>query len=407
MNSSMVGHVRWKRKLTFIGMQKQEDDAVQLARLHLFVLVAICFYHLTAAAPPMSDCYALDRNGYLYDFTDKIGKELEFTGQQGSDLVVRFCEDVQNRSQNGYVNYGRFDPQKIFMKGSGEFDFLQVYRYGDLVHCEHNGYNLMGREAEVNIICGVCYGKVFCKDDFGCICNISYHHKFCRVKVVIAINCSSPGSHILPGLSIGFNPKGWEVVNNGITQSGFYRPVHDFSYGTEQKSLYLYLTAASSVASTIGNPYFQVTPNNGLSVELFGTAATSAALTAEAPTIVEVNWQCEISRERPYEVSIVIPLDGYDSIIFYLCKLCENQDPPRSTGSVWATFVLLSFIILGIVFCCVTFLFREKFDNKDRGGSSCYPINQDTNAIGSNSWDGIQFSKIGPKRVSQFNYGTL
>lgn len=310
-------------------------------RLFLTSVAMFWFCTITAAAHPASKCYAMDRNNYLYDFTDKVGKEMEFNGQ-GSDLVVRFCRDVQNRSQNGYVNYGRFAPENLFTNGSSEVDFIQFYRYGDLIHCEHNGYELMGRETKVNIICARCADGAPCKDDFGCICNVSYDHTLCRVEVVVAINCSGHTPRIVPGFTIGFSARGGEVVDNGITQWGFFKDFYDYSFVTNQRSVFLYFTSISSLSSNVGRPSFQVNPAKGLSVELLGTAASGVPPTTETPTILEVKWQCNIAREDPYVVKITVPVKGYDPVIFFLGKLCASQEKSAIGGrSGWETFGVL------------------------------------------------------------------
>ncbi|ONM31229.1 hypothetical protein ZEAMMB73_Zm00001d040366 [Zea mays] len=112
--------------------------------------------------------------------THLIGNVFEYKeqGSPRSDLVVEFCKDVQKRSQEGYLEFGRFVSPHSFLTGSGPIDYIQKMHNGDLVHCETT-FHKMGRTAQVNIICGHCSNKV-CKDEQGCICNISYHERMCR-----------------------------------------------------------------------------------------------------------------------------------------------------------------------------------------------------------------------------------
>ncbi|KAL6993510.1 hypothetical protein U1Q18_011622 [Sarracenia purpurea var. burkii] len=103
---------------------------------------------------PSSKCYALDNSSHIYDFSSWIGQPFEYDGKD-SDLVVRFCKDVESRSQTGYVDFGRFDNFNYFVAGSGQVNFVQEFYNGDLINCEHS-YDKMGRTAQVNIICGSC-----------------------------------------------------------------------------------------------------------------------------------------------------------------------------------------------------------------------------------------------------------
>ncbi|ONM31230.1 hypothetical protein ZEAMMB73_Zm00001d040366 [Zea mays] len=147
-------------------------------------------------------------------------------GSPRSDLVVEFCKDVQKRSQEGYLEFGRFVSPHSFLTGSGPIDYIQKMHNGDLVHCETT-FHKMGRTAQVNIICGHCSNKV-CKDEQGCICNISYHERMCRVIVELAIRCVKSGPRVFKGFTVGFHPRSSEIVYNGFTQPGFEQPHHGF-----------------------------------------------------------------------------------------------------------------------------------------------------------------------------------
>jgi len=102
-----------------------------------------------ANTAPGSNCYAVDKNDYIYDFTKLVGKKFEYEGKN-SDLAVRFCKDVQDRSDSGYVDFGHFEPSNYFAPGTGNADFVQKYYFGDLQHCEQHGFDKMGRSAQVS-----------------------------------------------------------------------------------------------------------------------------------------------------------------------------------------------------------------------------------------------------------------
>lgn len=81
-------------------------------RLLLAVLVVSLAHHATSFQSLRSECYTLDKDNFLYDFTDWIGKEFQYTeAQDGSTYTLRFCKDMQVRSGQSIVNYGRFSPE--------------------------------------------------------------------------------------------------------------------------------------------------------------------------------------------------------------------------------------------------------------------------------------------------------
>ncbi|XP_057445374.1 uncharacterized protein LOC130737579 isoform X2 [Lotus japonicus] len=129
---------------------------------------------------PTSNCYAFDNSSRIFDFSSWIGYLWEYDDvKEGSDLVIRFCKDVERRSQTGYVDFGRFDRFNYFVAGSGQSDFVQEFYNGDLMGCEQT-FDKMGRTEQVNIICGSCLNGQ-CKGRPGCICNVTYESK-CRIQ---------------------------------------------------------------------------------------------------------------------------------------------------------------------------------------------------------------------------------
>ncbi|RCV24042.1 hypothetical protein SETIT_5G053400v2 [Setaria italica] len=341
--------------------------------IHLLIAVllalAAIYVHVPATAiivVPNSNCYTFDNESRLIDFTHLVGKEYEYNeqGLQRSDLVVEFCKDVQKRSQEGYIEFGRFVSSRSFLFGSGPTDYIQRFHNGDLVHCETT-FKMMGRTAQVNIKCGHCSNKA-CRDEQGCICSISYDERMCRVLVELAIPCSKSGPRVFKGFTVGFHPRSSEIVYNGLTQLGFEQLHHGFSFQTEQIHVSLYLSAMSSLAGLVGKPTLKVNPAKGLSVTLTGSGLNGAMPTTLSPTVLNVDWRCEIARSSPYEVNILIPVEGYDPIEFTLTKECGYaQEKESDLMKGWATFGIISciFVILSTLLCCGGFIYKTRVEH--------------------------------------------
>ncbi|KAJ4808108.1 hypothetical protein LUZ62_020674 [Rhynchospora pubera] len=317
-----------------------------------------------SAVLPTSNCYALDNNSRLLDFTDWIGHPFEYDRKDG-DLVVRFCKDVEKRSQAGYIDFGHYTSSHYFTPGPEPLDFTQKFHSGDLMNCEHT-FDKMGRTAQVNIVCGSCLTSS-CKGDLGCICSVSYDKTMCSVLIELAIPCTNRGPRIFKGFTVGFNPRSWEIVYNGMTQHGFEKAYNEFSFGTDQTQLSLYITAISSLSGLVGKPVFQVYPQRGLEVKLSGSAANGAAPSTLSPSVLSVNWKCDIAQENPYEVRMQIPIEGYDPIEFTLTKICEyKQASEGDSMRGWATFGILSCVMvaLSFIFCCGGFIYKTRVQNQ-------------------------------------------
>ncbi|RVX16634.1 hypothetical protein CK203_006162 [Vitis vinifera] len=56
---------------------------------------------------PSSNCYALDNSSHIFDFSSWLGQPFEYDGKD-SDLVVRFCKDVESRSQTVVIRTATF-----------------------------------------------------------------------------------------------------------------------------------------------------------------------------------------------------------------------------------------------------------------------------------------------------------
>jgi hypothetical protein len=82
-------------------------------------------------------------------------------------------------------------------------------------------------------------------------------------------------------------------VENGMAHWGYDSGHVDYSFVTQQSRVYLYLTARSSEANNIGKPSFKVYPEEGLSVQLDGTASNGLPPTTESPTILQIDWRCK------------------------------------------------------------------------------------------------------------------
>lgn len=393
-----------------------------------YAFLAICLYSPFASSVvvPYSNCYALDNNSRLLDFTDWIGHVLTHEGKDG-DLVVRFCKDVEFRSQMGYIDFGRFETSKYFVAGSGSIDFIQGFYNGDLTNCEHT-FDKLGRTAQVNIICGSCLSGG-CKGEFGCICNKTYDSSKCRVIVEIAIPCAKHESRVFEGFTVGFHPRTWEVVYNGLTQIGFEKLHHEFSFGTDQLQVPLYLTAISSLAGLVGKPSYKVYPDEGLEIGLSGSAASGVAPTTLSPSVLLLNWRCERIHDSPYEIYISIPVEGYDPIEFTLTKFCGyTQEREGDSLRGWATFGVIScvLIVLSVVSCCGGFIYKTRVEHQ-RGlyalpgmtilsacleavsGTGADRLGNDSNgnSVSQASWQRVSTTSQGTQRTSERRYGSI
>ncbi|KAJ9172732.1 hypothetical protein P3X46_015942 [Hevea brasiliensis] len=331
----------------------------------LFILVSAIITQaprIASVAVPSSSCYVLDNSSRLVDFSSWIGHEFEYEGKGNTDLAVRFCKDVEKRSQTGYVNFGRFDKFNYFASGSGHVDFVQRFYNGDLANCERS-YDKLGRTAQVNIICGNCLNRR-CKGELGCICNITYDSD-CRVFVELAVLCEKRGPRVFKGFTVGFHPRSWEIVYNGLTQPGYEKSYQDFSFSTEQAHVTLYMTAIASLSTLVRKPFVKVLPEKGLGVSLSGSGAIGNSPSTLSPTMLIVNWRCLEVRDTPYEVNVTIPIEGYEPIQFFLTKKCErreNQEEDSRRG--WAIFGVIScvFFVSSTLFCCAGFIYKTRVE---------------------------------------------
>ncbi|KAH9663015.1 G-protein coupled receptor [Citrus sinensis] len=349
-----------------------------------------------AVAVPRSKCYALDNSSRIVDFSSWIGLPFEYEDKD-SDLVVRFCKDVERRSQMGYVDFGRFDGFNGFVAGSGHVDFVQGFYNGDLLKCE-DSYDKRGRTAQVNIICGNCSNGQ-CKDRlrvcllvgtgtadclviildamfFSFTAYFNINRPCLRAFVELAIPCEKPGPRVFEGFTVGFNPRSSEIVYNGMTQIGFQRSHHEFSFRTEQINVALYISAIASVSTLVRKPSFKVSPEKGLNVKLSGSGATGSPPTTLSPTVLIVDWRCEKAHSMPFGVNITIPIEGYEPVQFFLTKMCEyRQDQGGDSARGWATFGVIScmyeiptqflslkFIVASTLFCCGGFIYKTRVE---------------------------------------------
>ncbi|KAJ0989042.1 hypothetical protein J5N97_007398 [Dioscorea zingiberensis] len=398
------------------------------AKLAFLIGVILVNVHLAASVVmPSSNCYALDNSSYLADYTDWIGHPFEYDGKDGDDLVIRFCKDVESRSQTGYVDFGRYATNHYFVPGPAPVNFVQGFYNGDLMSCEHS-FDKMGRTAQVNILCGNCLSGA-CKGQLGCICSVVYDAIKCRVIIELAIPCVKRGPRVFEGFTVGFHPRSWEVVYNGMTQLGYEKPHHGFSFQTEQTYLSLYLTAMSSLSGLVGKPTLKINPDKGLKVELSGSAASGSAPTTLSPSILIVNWRCLSAHDIPYEIFISIPIDGYDPVEFTLTKLCDyKQGDENDSTRGWATFGVLSciFIVLSMLFCCGGFIYKSRVE-RQRGldalpgmsilsacletvtGPRGYTLGDDIrrNFANQSSWDDQPASAPGTQGASERKYGSI
>ncbi|GAV65291.1 hypothetical protein CFOL_v3_08806 [Cephalotus follicularis] len=403
----------------------------QMPTLHYeFIIVSAVILQLlgtsSSVAVPSSGCYAIDNSSHIVDFSSWIGRLFVYEGKD-SDLVVRFCKDVESRSQTGYVDFGRFDKFNHFVAGSGHLDFVQGFFNGDLMKCEQS-HDKLGRTAQVNIICGSCSNGE-CKGAVGCICNVTYEST-CRVIVELAIPCEAPGPRVFKGFTVGLHPRSWEIVYNGMTQLGFEKSHKDFSFRTEQTHVALYMTAIASLSSLVRKPIVEVFPENGLELRVSGSGATGSPPTTLSPSVLVVNWRCKKALDTTYEVNITIPVEGYEPIQFFLTKTCEyTQDEEGDSTRGWAIFGVLSciFTVSSTLFCCGGFIYKTRVE-RQRGidalpgmsiFSACletvsaagenYSRPQDLNSAFASevSWERPTVSAPGTWKPSEGKYGSI
>ncbi|GMH06502.1 hypothetical protein Nepgr_008342 [Nepenthes gracilis] len=391
-------------------------------------VIALLLLVLGAAsiAVPGSNCYTLDNSSHIIDFTSWIGHLFEYEGKD-SDLVVRFCKDVESRSQKGYIDFGRFDAFNYLVVRAGHINFVQDYYKGDLMNCERT-YSKLGRTAQVNIICGSCLNGR-CKGEIGCICNVTFESS-CRVLVELSIPCERQGPRVFEGFTLGFHPRSWEIVYNGMTQLGFEKSHHEFSFSTEQTQVALYMTAVASMSRLVQKPTVKIFPESGLEVRLSGSGAAGRPPTTLSPTILIVDWTCVVAQDTPFEVEFTIPVENYEPIQFTLTKFCEYQQNRENdvTGG-WAILGVLSFMFLvsSTLFCCGGFVYKARYQNQRgldalpgmtllsvclqtvTGPSPSYTRAEDycSPSINQASLRQLQDTVLGTRRQTELRYGSI
>ncbi|XP_042025902.1 uncharacterized protein LOC121772755 isoform X2 [Salvia splendens] len=314
-------------------------------------------------AVPSTNCYVFDNTSHIYDFSSLFGQLFEYDDEKDPSLVVRFCKDIETRPQTGYVDYGRYDSLNYFIASAGTGNFLQEYFNGDIKNCETT-YDKLGRTGQVNIICGSCpNGR--CVGGLGCICSVTYEST-CRVLIDLALPCVKPGLRVFEGFTVGFHPRSWEVVYNGMTQVGYEKAYDEFSFSTEQRDVTLYLTAVASLSSLVQKPAIKVSPQEGLVVKLSGSGENGSPPTTLSPTMIAVDWRCEKARDKPYEVNITIPVLNYSPVQFTFAKLCDHIQNERGESlRGWGIFGIISCIlIVGLTLSCVGgFIYKMRVQN--------------------------------------------
>ncbi|XP_076934035.1 uncharacterized protein LOC143600154 [Bidens hawaiensis] len=389
---------------------------------HHSLLYQIC--SVGAVTVPSTNCYVLDNSSHIYDFSNWTGYPFEYEGLT-TDCAIRFCKDVETRSQAGYVGFGRFDGFNYFVAGSESYNFVQEFYNGDLQKCE-TSHDKRGRTAQLNIICGDC-PNARCKTGLGCVCNVTFESD-CRIIAELAIPCEKPGPRVFEGFTVGFHPRSWEIVYNGMTQYGYEKAYKDYSFGTDQSHVSLYMTAIASLSQLVQKPTYTVSPKNGLEVTLSGSGATGDPPTTLSPTLLNIDWRCETTRDDPYEVQLTIPVEGYDPIQFSLTKMCESKQNEAGTSTKgWALFGIFSciFFVISTLFCCGGFIYKTQVQRQHGidalpgmtilsacletvSGGGGYMRPEDFNGAYASqaSWTRESDSEIGSSRTSERRYGT-
>ncbi|KAJ0659844.1 hypothetical protein HanRHA438_Chr14g0653231 [Helianthus annuus] len=373
---------------------------------------------------PATNCYVLDNSSHIYDFSKWNGHLFEYDGGS-TDCAIRFCKDVETRSQSGYVGFGKFEGFNYFVAGSERYNFVQEFYNGDLQHCETT-HDKRGRTAQLNIICGDC-PNAQCKSELGCVCNVSFESD-CRIIVELAIPCEKTGSRVFEGFTVGYHPRSWEIVYNGMTQYGYEKAYKDYSFDTDQSRVSLYMTAVASLSQLVQKPTVTVSPKTGLEVTLSGSAATGSPPTTLSPTLLNIDCICQTARDDPYEVQLTIPVEGYDPIQFSLTKMCESKQNEAGTSSKgWALFGIFSciFFVISTLFCCGGFIYKTQVQRQHgidalpgmtilsacletvSGGGGYMRADDFNGAYASQaSWTREPVSDAGSSRKSERRYGT-
>ncbi|KAL5173232.1 hypothetical protein HKD37_16G045823 [Glycine soja] len=134
-----------------------------------------------------------------------------------------------------------------------------------------------------------------------------------------------------------------------------------------QTRVVLSMTAVASLSSLVQKPSSKVLPDKGLEVGLSGSAGEGKLPTTLSPSMLIVDWRCEVARNTPYEVNITIPVEGYEPIEFVLTKICDyKQDPGGGRTRGWAIFGVLSciFFVSSTLFCCGGFIYKTKVERQ-------------------------------------------
>ncbi|KAF5758066.1 hypothetical protein HanXRQr2_Chr16g0725091 [Helianthus annuus] len=167
--------------------------------------------------------------------------------------------------------------------------------------------------------------------------------------------CNKPGSCVFEGFTVGYHPRSWEIVYNGMTQYGDEKAYKDYRSCP--------LSMLNIWTDIFYNPYiiniiitFHVFFSRK-SLPLFIAALIRTrvvfllrpvwGLLCLAPRHQGVHRQLRLQRQTarddPYEVQLTIPVEGYDPIQFSLTKMCESKQNEAGTSSKgWALFGIFS-----------------------------------------------------------------
>ncbi|KAL4563650.1 hypothetical protein LXL04_027695 [Taraxacum kok-saghyz] len=116
-----------------------------------------------------------------------------------------------------------------------------------------------------------------------------------------------------------------EINLSTFSATVFYEKLkHVDSFDTDQSDVSLYMTAIASFSHLVKKPSIKIFPDTGLAVTLSGSWAIGTPPTTLSPTLLDINWRCEKTRDDPYEVQITITVEGYDPIQFTLTKMCGS-----------------------------------------------------------------------------------
>lgn len=101
------------------------------------------------------------------------------------------------------------------------------------------------------------------------MCIVIYESNY-RVWIELKIPWESAGAPVFQELLVGFGPRQWEIVYNGLSQVSFEKFQQFSTFRTQQVEVTLYyIFAFVSLSPLVQNPCFGMLQNKGLKIRMF------------------------------------------------------------------------------------------------------------------------------------------